>query len=194
DAEERPARALIRLAAAQLRHVALDADRDVHRVMSRQLRSRDVRHPGFDPVRRLPPGAGATAAVHPLHGRALLRELDRELRPATRPPIRPESWLKCDKGNRSFLILPPEKDFDRDRSSVFSLGVVLWELLAGRRLFKGKTDYETLMLARAAQVPPLADVPPALEAIVRKALAKDLEARYQTVIELGDALEGLRAR
>jgi len=109
-------------------------------------------------------------------------------------PPKPAAVFVDDKGNRSFLILPPERDFDRDRSSVFSLGVVLWELLAGRRLFKGTNDYETLILPRKANVPPLDGVPPALEAIVRKALAKDLEARYQTVIELGDALEGLRAR
>lgn len=76
---------------------------------------------------------------------------------------------------------------DRPRAVVFSLGCVLWELLAGRRLFVGASDYESMMLARAADVPPL-EVDPELESITRKALAKRAEHRYETPARLADAL------
>jgi serine/threonine-protein kinase len=74
------------------------------------------------------------------------------------------------------------------RRVIFALGSILWELLAGRRLFKGDTDYGTVLLVREANVPPLPGVPPELEAIVRKALAKDVDSRYQSVSQLGEAL------
>lgn len=81
-----------------------------------------------------------------------------------------------------------EADIDRPRAVVFSLGCVLWELIAGRRLFVGSTDYQTVQLARGAHVPPLAHVDLELEAIVRKALASSVDDRYQTPGELGEAL------
>ena len=68
------------------------------------------------------------------------------------------------------------------------LGRILWEMLAGRPLFAGGTDYETLELVRVAHVPPLVVASGQLEAIVRKALAKYPRDRYQTLAELGGAL------
>jgi eukaryotic-like serine/threonine-protein kinase len=76
------------------------------------------------------------------------------------------------------------------RAAVFALGAILWEMLAGRPLFKGDTDYHTMQLAGAAHVPPLPEAPPELEAIARKALAKRVEDRYQTAGQLADALAG----
>ena len=82
-------------------------------------------------------------------------------------------------------------DFDR-RADVFALGVILWELLAGTRLYQGASDYQTIELVREARVPSVmrrnTEVDPELEAIVGKALAKDPANRYQRVAELGDAL------
>jgi serine/threonine protein kinase len=77
---------------------------------------------------------------------------------------------------------------ERIRWEVFGLGCVLWELLAGRFLFRGTTDYESAQLAGACHVPPLAGIPAELEAIVRTALAKDPELRYQTPTQLAAAL------
>ncbi len=65
------------------------------------------------------------------------------------------------------------------RSDVFGVGVVLFELLAGQRLFRGKTSQETLALVRRAHVPPLGPVgiDPSLHPILLRALAADREQR-----------------
>jgi eukaryotic-like serine/threonine-protein kinase len=68
------------------------------------------------------------------------------------------------------------------RGDLFSLGVVLWELLTGRRLFKGESDLMTLRLVRDCQVPAPSqvrtDLAPELDALVLKALAPTPEERY----------------
>ncbi len=73
-------------------------------------------------------------------------------------------------------------------AAVFALGVMLWELLAGRLLFVGETDYQTMTLSLAAVVPVLEDLPVELDAIVRKALAKHPGDRYASPAVLADAL------
>ncbi|MBL9107126.1 MAG: protein kinase [Myxococcales bacterium] len=69
-------------------------------------------------------------------------------------------------------------------TDLFALGVVLWELLTGKRLFAGETDAETLDNVMRCEVPSLAelrpDAPPALVALLRRALAREPEARYPT--------------
>lgn len=70
------------------------------------------------------------------------------------------------------------------RTDVFALGIVLWELLANDRLFSGSNEAAILRKVRECQVPPIRKinptVPPELEKIVMKALAKDKNVRYQT--------------
>ncbi|MBJ6764203.1 protein kinase [Myxococcaceae bacterium JPH2] len=79
------------------------------------------------------------------------------------------------------------------RSDVFALGVVLYELLTGARLFKRPSDLQTLaavaecQVAVPSQVAPR--VPQSLDAIVLKALAKEPEARFQEALHLQLALE-----
>ncbi len=79
------------------------------------------------------------------------------------------------------------------RSDIFALGVVLWELLTGSRLFKRANDIQTLNAVSDCEVDPPSSVNPALsqdlDAVVLKALAKTPEGRYQEAAELGAALE-----
>jgi serine/threonine-protein kinase len=110
--------------------------------------------------------------------------------------------LKTDPGvvKGKFGYLSPEaargEDVDR-RTDLFAAGIVLWEMLAGRRLFQGQTDYDTLQMVRDADIPSLRALNPAvpmeLEEILRKALARNVEDRFQTAQELGRRLSGYLA-
>ncbi len=79
------------------------------------------------------------------------------------------------------------KPIDR-RSDLFSLGVVLHELLTGERLFRGDTDITVLEKVRSAEVIPPSrmnpEVPTNLDAVVLKALAKDPDERYANASDL----------
>jgi eukaryotic-like serine/threonine-protein kinase len=71
------------------------------------------------------------------------------------------------------------------RSDIFSFGVLLYELLAGRRPFQGESDLETLQKILHGVAPPLgAEVPIALRMVVEKAMEKDPVERYQSTRDL----------
>lgn len=96
-----------------------------------------------------------------------------------------------------FSYLAPEAalgDKVDARADIFALGIVLWEMLAGRRLFLGETDYQTVKLVQQANVPSLSRLNPevdaGLEEVLGKALARDPADRYQSAQEFGDALAG----
>lgn len=74
-------------------------------------------------------------------------------------------------------------------TDVFAIGVVLWELVAGARLFHRGPPWLSMAAVVEADVPPLADR--ALDAIARAALAKDPAARTPTAAELATRLRGL---
>jgi serine/threonine protein kinase/Tol biopolymer transport system component len=71
------------------------------------------------------------------------------------------------------------------RSDIFSIGVLLYELLAGRKPFTGASDLELLQTIVNGTPPPLeGDTPLALRAVVEKALEKDPADRYQSMREM----------
>jgi serine/threonine-protein kinase len=79
------------------------------------------------------------------------------------------------------------------RSDIFALGVMLFELTTGRRLFKGSTEFETLKMIIDRDYPRPSWVshgyPAGLEAIVMKALEKDTSKRYQSARDMQGDLE-----
>ena len=97
------------------------------------------------------------------------------------------------KGKMSYLSPEAARGEEVDaRADIFAVGILLYEMLTGKRLFYGETDYQTVELVRNAKIPPIKpqnpQVEPELEDIVRKALAKRKEDRYQNATDLQDAL------
>jgi len=82
------------------------------------------------------------------------------------------------------------------RTDIWSLGVMIYEMAAGRQPFEGETASDVLSLILQKEPLPLAhswpEVPGELERIVRKALRKDREERYQTIKDLLIDLRNLR--
>lgn len=78
------------------------------------------------------------------------------------------------------------------RSDVFSLGVVAWEVLAGRRLFAGGNMVSTLHAVLQREVPPLSSeregVSQAVTAAVARAIERDRDARWPTAADFAQAL------
>ena len=74
------------------------------------------------------------------------------------------------------------------RSDIFSLGVVLYECLTGLKLFTGESDLAILQKINECNIHPVSyfrdEVPMGVEKIVAKALAKDRNKRYQTVLDM----------
>ena len=90
--------------------------------------------------------------------------------------------------------LSPEQALAREvgpQTDVYALGVMLYEMLAGQPPFVAPSTFELLMLHTSAEVPPFdpaLEVPPALEALVRNALAKQVEHRFKDASAMLDAL------
>jgi hypothetical protein len=104
------------------------------------------------------------------------------------------------KGKLAYLA--PER-IDKRRlctvqSDVFSMAVVLWECIAGRRLFRGEEAIETLQEVMTAPIPSLrrigAPVSQALDDTILKGLARDLDDRFKTAAEFAAALEQAAGR
>jgi eukaryotic-like serine/threonine-protein kinase len=99
------------------------------------------------------------------------------------------------KGKLAYM--PPEQakgsaSIDQ-RTDVFAMGVVLWECLAGKRLFKGETELETLNRLMFEPIPRVRsaapDVPEAIEQVIATALERDVDKRFSSAAEFADSLE-----
>ena len=79
------------------------------------------------------------------------------------------------------------------RSDVFGMGVVVWEALANRRLFRGDNELETLQRVARADAPTLSSVAPwlgkRLDGVLARALARDPADRFASAKEFAEAIE-----
>ncbi|WP_129578792.1 MULTISPECIES: serine/threonine-protein kinase [Sorangium] len=99
------------------------------------------------------------------------------------------------------LFMAPEQVYSEQldrRSDIFALGIVLYQLTTGTHPFAASHDLATMArIARPEPVDPPSSLapgyPPALEAAVMRALAKDPAERFATMAELADALEAVNA-
>ncbi len=99
------------------------------------------------------------------------------------------------KGKYSYMS-PEQATGSRDvdaRTDIFALGVVLYELLTGTRLFKRNNDVQTLQAVMACQVVPPSQVSPrvprSLDEVVLRALTQSPEDRYQDALSFQLAVE-----
>ena len=84
-----------------------------------------------------------------------------------------------------------------ERSDVYCLGIMLYELLSGTRPFKGENVYQLLLAAIKGEYKPIREVcpevPPELEAVVDHAMRPRPPARYQSAQELAEEIEAYRS-
>jgi eukaryotic-like serine/threonine-protein kinase len=100
------------------------------------------------------------------------------------------------KGKFSYLSPEAAQGLPVDaKTDIFAVGIILWELLAGRRLFMGETDLETVRMVQQARVPSIRQINPKvsveLERVIARALAGDPAARYQTARDFGRDLNNM---
>ena len=102
------------------------------------------------------------------------------------------------KGNMGYLA-PEQLRFEEPdrRSDFFSLGVTLYELLSGRRLYPNKTGFDGTRRILAEPPPDIGevrnDVPPELCELLFEMLAKERDSRPATAVEIASRLEGILA-
>jgi eukaryotic-like serine/threonine-protein kinase len=103
---------------------------------------------------------------------------------------------RADRLKGKLAYMSPEQaragDVDQ-RADVFSMGIILWEVLAARRLFKGESEAVTLQKVTVEPIPRLSSVVqgahPALDQVCANALARDPDKRFRSAAEMAEALE-----
>jgi serine/threonine protein kinase len=108
----------------------------------------------------------------------------------------PDEVTKSGTLKGKYAYMAPEQTDGDDvdhRIDIFAAGIVLYEVLTGRRLFKGANDVQTIERVRRCEVRPPSLIndacPPELDAILLKALARDRDDRYQDASEMADELD-----
>ncbi len=98
-----------------------------------------------------------------------------------------------------FAYISPEQAKNQHldpRSDVFSVGILLWELICNRRLFSQLDDFSALRAVHESKIPRLLDIdpklPPEIDALVMGALARDKNKRIASAGQLGQKLRSLR--
>ncbi len=102
------------------------------------------------------------------------------------------------KGKFSYMSPEQIRGMPLDaRTDVFSVGIILHEMLTTEKLFRGDTEFALMEKVRKAEVPAPSTfnrrVTPELDAIALKALARDVADRYQTAAQLAHDLDALIA-
>jgi eukaryotic-like serine/threonine-protein kinase len=106
------------------------------------------------------------------------------------------STIKAGQLKGKLAYMAPEQargaHLDR-RADIFAVGTVLWEVLAGRRLFKGETEAETLNRIMFEPIPRLREVAPmlpvALDVVTMQAIERDPSKRFGNAAIFADELE-----
>jgi len=98
------------------------------------------------------------------------------------------------KGKLAYMSPEQTKGTNTDRrGDLFAMGVILWEVLAGQRLFKADSEAATLSRLLIEPIPPpsrlASSVPRGFDEVAAKALQRDPDARYQTAADMADAIE-----
>ena len=94
------------------------------------------------------------------------------------------------KGKFGYLSPEAARGLEIDlRTDIFAVGIILWEMLSGRRLFFGETDFGTVKLVQEAKIPSLRalnpDVPAELETILARSLTREPADRYASARDFG---------
>jgi eukaryotic-like serine/threonine-protein kinase len=96
----------------------------------------------------------------------------------------------------TFQYMAPEQVEGEEadaRSDIFSLGAVLYEMISGKRAFEGKTPVSVAAAILEKEPAPIRTfqplIPPALERVIKKCLAKDPDARWQSASDLASELK-----
>ncbi|MEW6209127.1 MAG: protein kinase [Acidobacteriota bacterium] len=136
-----------------------------------------------------------------LRGDGILKVLDFGLAKLTEQHDAGAENVRTDPGTRmgTANYMSPEQARGREvdaRSDIFSFGVVLYEMIARRKPFRGETVSHVLVSILEKDPPPLSEyapeTPAELQRIVSKALRKDREERYQAIREMLIDLKDLR--
>jgi serine/threonine-protein kinase len=100
-------------------------------------------------------------------------------------------------GTVNYMSPEQARGFETDaRSDIFSLGIVLYEMITSRRPFEGETPSDVIAALLGQEPPPLAEhtpgLPAELQSLVDRMLAKDCAGRFQTAEELRRAMKKLK--
>ncbi|WP_437306190.1 protein kinase domain-containing protein [Sorangium sp. So ce388] len=175
---------------------ALDATHAMN-IVHRDLKPRNVMvvEPQGDLVKLIDFGL-AKVSVDQLRRSAAAPE---SVRMGLEPESRPVRLTTAGVIFGTIAYLAPESalgmDFVDERADLYALGLIFYEMLAGKHPFLARDPVELFNQQRSAPVPAIAEhspgvaVPPAIEAVVRRLLEKQPRARFETAAELIAALD-----